>query len=262
MWSIRIQHEAMLYDSSLFLTLTYDDSRHESWYGRSLHPSLQYDHIQDFMKRLRKWCRGVSPGPLGNHPLRFFVAGEYGAPMLGARPHWHMVLFNAWMKDQVCWMNGDYHSERLEDTWKLGNVTIGALTPARASYVAGYVNKKQRATATRYERIDGWTGEVTSVRPEFHEQSNRPGIGFWWYERFGKDVFPNDVAVMDGKKWKPPVYYWKKFREMAPEPVVEDILSDRMARARENRAESTPERRAVREEVALARTEFFDTRSL
>lgn len=258
MWSIRIQHEAQLYDHNYFITLTYDDSRLAYQDPpRRLHPSLQYRDVQLFLKRLRKKMKGVSPGPKGNYPLRFFVAGEYGA---GGRPHWHMVLFNAVFKDAVRWMNGNYVSEECESLWQNGNVTLGSLNPARASYVAGYVNKKQRASATRYERIDWFTGEVISVRPEFHEQSNRPGIGYWWYERFERDVFPNDFAVQDGRRWKPPIYYWRKFKDMAPEPVVEDILSQRMARARERRAESTPERRAVREEVALARTEFFDSR--
>lgn len=257
MWSVRIQHEAQLYDHSLFLTLTYDDSRLPNKY---LPPSLEYRDIQLFMKRLRKGRKGISAGPKGNFPLRFFVAGEYGG--LTGRPHWHMVLFNAWFKDQKRWMNGDYVSEELEGLWQNGNCTIGDLTPGRASYVAGYVNKKQRATSTAYERMDWYTGELVSVRPEFHEQSNRPGIGYWWYEKYSSDVFPGDFAVVEGKRWKPPVYYWRKFREMAPEPVTEEILHARMERARERRSDSTVERRAVREEVMKARINFFEERGL
>jgi len=257
MWSIRIQHEAQLYDTSLFLTLTYDDSK-QDYVG----PSLEYRDVQLFLKRLRDKYRykGVSPGPKGNFPLRFFVAGEYGG--LTGRPHWHMVLFNMWFKDSRLWSNGDYYSEDLECLWKLGNCTLGSVTPGRASYVAGYVNKKAQPNSARYERMNWYTGELVSVRPEFHEQSSNPGIGYWWYEKYSRDVFPNDFAVSDGKRWKPPVYYWRKFKEMAPEPVVEEIMHDRMERARERRSESTPERRAVREEVAEAKLRFYSDRRL
>lgn len=261
MWSIRIQHEAQLYDTNLFVTMTYDDRKlAEKDPPEYLHPSLDYRHVQLFMKRLRKrqGGKGVSPGPHGNFPLRYFVAGEYGH----GRPHWHMVLFNAWFKDQKLWMNGDYVSESLEELWSYGNCTLGCVTAGRASYVAGYVNKKQRAGSARYERINWYTGEVVAVRPEFHEQSSKPGIGYWWYEKFGSDVFPGDFAVSDGRRWKPPVYYWRKFKEMAPEPVVEDILWSRMERARERRSESTPERRAVREEVAEAKLNLYGERDL
>lgn len=255
MWSIRIQHESQLYDANLFVTMTYDDAKQDY-----VEPSLKYRDVQLFMKRLRKQYRGVGPGPKGNFPLRYFVAGEYGG--LTGRPHWHMVLFNMWFKDQRRWMNGDYVSEELECLWQKGNCTLGLVNPARASYVAGYVNKKVSGLSSRYERMNWYTGEVVAVRPEFHEQSSKPGIGYWWYEKFERDVFPNDFAVSDGRRWKPPVYYWRKFKEMAPEPVVEDILDGRMARARERRAESTPERRAVREEVAEARMEFFNRKEL
>jgi len=255
MWSIRIQHEAQLYDTSLFLTLTYDEQK-QDYIG----PSLKYRDIQLFMKRMRKKFKGVAPGPKGDFPLRFFVAGEYGEHT--GRPHWHMVLFNMWFKDQKLWMNGDYVSEELEGLWKLGNCTLGSVTPGRASYVAGYVNKKAAAQHPRYERMDWWTGELISVRPEFHEQSSRPGIGYWWYEKYQRDLFPHDFAVSDGKRWKPPVYYWRKFKELAPEPVVEDVLRARMDRARARRQDSTPERRAVREEVAEAKLKFYSQRGL
>lgn len=261
-WSIRIQQEAMLYDRSLFLTLTYDDSvlSHKDP-PEYLKPSLDYRHVQLFMKRLRKKYRGLQPGPKGNFPLRFYVCGEYG-PQNG-RPHWHMILFNMLFKDQKRWQNGDYVSEDLDALWQNGNCTIGDLTPGRASYAAGYVNKKQAPTHTRYERMDWYTGELITVQPEFHRQSSRPGVGFWFYEKYVRDMFPNDMVVMDGRRWTPPDYYWDKFRELAPEPVTEEVLRGRRERARVRpRSESTPERRAVREEVAKAKLAHFDSREL
>lgn len=63
-------------DQMIFLTLTYDD-KHLPEDGE-----LHYDHVQTFLKNLRRLCLSR---------LRFFVCGEYGD--LFDRCHWHMILF-------------------------------------------------------------------------------------------------------------------------------------------------------------------------
>lgn len=254
-WSIRVMHEAQLYGSNLFLTLTYSPEH--------LPPSLslEYRDFQNFMKRLRKEVRGVDPGPRRSYPVRFFCSGEYGETY--GRPHWHAILFNVHFGDEVRYVNGTLRSETCERLWGRGNAVLGAVTPQSAAYVAGYTLSKVYGNPDHYEDVvDVETGEVTSRRPPFCTMSRRPGIGAWWYEKYGRDLFPHDFAVSDGKKYKVPQYYWRRFQESGAPDTVEDISHRRFLRAKEvDRHESSEERRAVREQVAWARVRTFSPRT-
>lgn len=254
-WSVRITHEASLYDSNLFVTLDYRPD------ALPASGSLEYGDFQRFMKRLRKVVSGVSEAPNGLRPVRFFVAGEYGERF--RRPHWHAILFNVRLADQELYANGTYRSELLEETWKHGRAVIGGVTPASASYVAGYTMKKVYGQAAKraYTLVDHATGEVMQERrPEFCAMSRRPGIGAWWYDRFHADMFPADVAVQDGQVKKTPRYY--RNRLYGDDPLThEEVAYARYLKALERPVEEgSPERLAVREQVALARQEFYSPR--
>lgn len=254
-WAVRITHEAQLYDSNRFATLTYSDE------GLPASRSLEYRDFQLFMKRLRREFRGVSSGPEGNFPLRFFCAGEYGTRRL--RPHYHAILFNLKLPDEARLMNGSMRSEILEQLWRKGTVQLDDVTPRSAAYVAGYSVKKvygPRADAYYEDVVHLETGEVTRRRPEFVAMSLKPGIGAGWYEKYGKDLFPHDFAVQEGRRYKVPRYYWDKFKESADAGVVEELEFRRLQRAQERRSDSTPERRAVREVHAKAKQEFYSQR--
>lgn len=247
-WTVRIMHEAQMFDSNLFLTLTYSPEA----MPKSL--SLEYSDFQGFMKRLRRRVRGVGPGPDGGRPVRFFVAGEYGGQ--SCRPHFHAILFNAWFKDQQSLVNGTFRSSLCEELWARGNVVIGTVTARSAAYVAGYCLKKVHGREARehYEDVaDLRTGELSSRRPEFVVMSRNPGIGFWWYRRFAEDLFPADHAVTDGRRYKVPRYYMEKYRLEADAAEFERVMEARYERAAAQLSESTEERRAVREVVAYAR---------
>lgn len=253
-WSVRIGHEALLYDRSVFATFDY---RPESL--RSL--SLEYGDFQGFLKRLRRRMSGVSAAPDGRKPIRFFVAGEYGEKF--GRPHFHAILFNAWFPDSVRYANGTYRSELAEELWSHGNVVIGNVTPESSAYVAGYTLHKAHKRAEEYaeDLVDPTTGEVSGRRPEFVVMSRRPGIGAWWYERFSSDLWNGDVAVQNGQRQKVPRYYFERLKSREP------LKGEEVAYGRYLRAlavpleESTPERREVREQVAEARVSFFGERS-
>lgn len=256
-WSIRIGHEAQLYDENVFVTLTYDDA------SLPASRSLEYGDFSGFMKRLRKRLRGRCQSPDGRFPIRFFVAGEYGSRT--GRPHWHAVLFNCWFPDQQRLINETWRSRMCEELWSRGNVVIGAVTPSSAAYVAGYTSKKVygAGAADHYEDVVNLrTGEVTARRPEFCVMSRRPGIGAWWYARYGGDLFPVDHAVQEGKTYKVPRYYWRRFQEEGDARVVEEVAYARELKALENLEESTPERRVVREVVAERRARLFGVRGL
>lgn len=253
-WSIRIGHEAQLWDANLFVTFDYSPAA----LPKSL--SLEYRDFQGFMKRLRRRVSGVSLLN-GQRPIRFFVAGEYGKRF--GRPHWHAILFNCWMPDQVRYINGTYRSQLMEDLWDRGNCVIGDVTARSAAYVAGYTLAKAHSRAEDYEDVvDPATGEVFARRPEFVVMSRRPGIGGAWYDRFGGDLFPGDRAVQDGQEYKVPRYYTEKFKRSADPGVIEALLEKRYQRSQEvPREESSEERRAVREAVSVARVHRFGERS-
>lgn len=253
-WKVRILHEAQLYDYNLILTLTYADE----FLPRSL--SLEYTDFQGFMKRLRRRFSGVSLGPDGGRPIRFFVAGEYGG--MTNRPHFHAILFNFRFPDMVKLQNGFFSSRVAEHVWSSGNVVIdGSVTPEGAAYVGGYVLSKQYRSA-REDVLNIQTGELTSRRKEFVVMSRRPGIGAWWYDRFASDLFPQDHAVVEGKEFKVPRYYMERYKLQADAGELEEVLEARYERAAEQRGENSPERRAVREEVAERRSAFFNERGL
>lgn len=260
-WSIRICHEAQLYDSNLFVTLTYDDEKVPVGSWNLI--SLEYSDYQLFMKRLRKKLRGVCQAANGRTAIRFFVSGEYGG--LTKRPHWHSILFNTRFPDQERLVNGTYRSKMCDELWKLGNVVIGDVTPRSASYVAGYTLKKvygQRAEEHYGDAVDLRTGEQLFRRPEFVQMSRDPGIGSWWYDKYGSDVFPGDRAVSEGKCYKVPRYYWRRFELEADPCLVEDVAYARELRARARLSDSTPERRLVREVVAERRAAMYGERGL
>lgn len=251
-WQLRIMHEASLYDSNLFLTLDYDPEH----VPRSC--SLEYPHFQAFMKALRKEVRGVDRSPTGKRPVRFFCAGEYGGQF--GRPHFHAILFNALFKDQVRLFNGTYRSSQAERLWGRGQVVIGTVTPRSAAYVAGYTLAKVHKRSTYWSGADDpyedvvnvSTGELTKRRPEFCEMSRRPGIGAWWFMKYGRDLFPHDFAVQDARKLPVPRYYWRRFQESGDPWTVEDVEQARIAKAMALPLEERSERRReVKEELVV-----------
>lgn len=239
-WSIRIVHESQLRDRNCFLTLTYRDEDVPGDF------SLNYRHFQLFMKRLRFRFGSV----------RFFCAGEYGEEYL--RPHFHAILFGFRFADERRFVNGSFWSGDAEELWQKGDVHIGDVTPASAAYIAGYANAKALRESERV-LFDPATGEIWDRRREFVTMSRRPGIGARWYGKYAGDLFPSDHAVQDGKCYKVPRYYFEKFKLENP-LLAEGISHRRYLKARENLAESTPERRAVREEIARAREARFHKR--
>jgi len=256
MWSVRINHEAQLYDSNLFVTLTYARDKLTSW-------GLRYRDFQLFMKKLRKELDGVSEIE-GRRPIRFFVCGEYGAER--KRPHWHAILFNTRFPDLVPLTERESTSELLGKLWGNGLTHIGTVTPESAAYVAGYTLKKKygRNADAAYDVVDHSTGEVVeSRRREFVQMSRDPGIGAWWYDRFASDLYPLDRAVQAGRAYKAPRYYWEKFKASADPLEVEAIEHKRFLKAQELPIEERSERRrAAREEYLAERSKFWSPRDL
>ncbi|AXL15266.1 replication initiator protein [Microviridae sp.] len=190
-WAIRCLHEASLYDDNCFLTLTYSDV------NLPIDGSLNKEHFQKFMKRLRK----KYPRLPGN-TIRYFHCGEYGEKL--NRPHYHACLFNIDFTDKVLWKNKNgfklYTSESLSQLWPYGYCIIGNVTFESAAYVARYIMKK----ITGDQANDHYQGRS----PEYITMSRRPGIGKAWYDKFKDDLFPHDKCIINGKETTIPKFYY------------------------------------------------------
>jgi len=239
-WATRCMHEASLWESNCFVTLTY---------ARDALPpdgSLCYRDFQLFLKRLRK---------KGN--VRFYMCGEYGPVNL--RPHYHACLFNVdFRSDRV--MAGKsgsgfafYESAELTALWGHGKCTVQDLTRQTAGYCARYIMKKQLGTGSPFfsEEVDE-DGVIHTRVAEFSRMSLKPGIGAGWFKKYNSDVYRHDYVVVDGSKQRPPRYYDKLYDRIGG-VEVDAIEFQRELDARKSASDNTPERRAVREAVFKAK---------
>jgi len=244
---MRCSHEASLYDDNCFITLTYSDNCLPA--GGTLVPR----DFQLFMHRLRKFAvktRGRS--------LRFYACGEYGEQF--DRPHYHALLLDFDFKDKTFWRKSPsghslYRSVELEALWPFGTCEVGAVSFESAAYVARYTVKKVTGdrAGEHYHRYDS-DGRSFSVHPEFGRMSRRPGIGAPWLDRYSTDVYDFDYVIVRGVKVKPPKFYDNKFAYASPSEF-EAVALARMKGLTyaPGRGESSPERLAVKEEIASSR---------
>ena len=225
-----------MHEANSFVTLTYDP-KHLPHDG-----GLQKDHHQKFLKRLRKEYGTV----------RYFLCGEYGEKL--QRPHYHLCLFGIdFIEDRFPWRNhrGNvyYRSPTLERLWKYGFSDITDLTWQTAAYAARYIMKKVNGPDAKdhYETVDPETGEIFNVQPEYVAASNRPGLGYEWFQRYKSDVYPKDFIVHDGTKHPVPRYYDKLLERENPE-LLEELKQKRQESACLRQHDNTPERLKAREE--------------
>jgi len=252
-WKTRCLHEASLHQANSFVTLTYDEE-HLPAFG-----SCRISDVSSFVKRLRDRVKPVR--------FRFLFKTEYGPQTL--RPHAHGLLFGLDFPDRVPARRTkagelSYRSELLMAAWGKGVAECSDLTPRSVGYVANHnIDKLEGAfDPSRYERVDQATGEVVAVERESVRVSTHPGIGRGWLDRFESDCFPSGYVVVDGGKRPVPDYYKRRLKgrfsfrgtynggsvpfddaRFMAEKAAEYFDTD------EARANSTPERLAVREEV-------------
>lgn len=239
-WAMRCMHESKMHRENCFITLTYDDQHVPQNY------SVDVRDLQLFNKRLRK--------SLPNKKIRFFASGEYGDQTL--RPHYHSLLFNHDFPDKklhaVRRGKRYYKSDALNALWPSGQLNeITDLTYESAAYVARYCVKKVNGDRSddHYSRLSPIDGQIHRVKPEFCTMSRRPGIGSTWFDKFGSDAFPSDFLIYDGRKHKPPLFYFNKLKEDEQKPLKRARKRASLSR----KADNTKDRLAVREEVHQAR---------
>lgn len=244
-WGVRLTHEASLYPDNCFITLTYADEHLPP--GLSLHKP----DIQNFNKRLRE--------RFSDRRMKFYYCGEYGEQL--ARPHYHSCVFNFDFPDKERVEDSpsgepQWDSELLSTIWGKGRVRIGTLTFESAQYVAKYITKK----------ITGKLADqhYQGREPEFAHGSH--GLGEGWFEKFKRDIYPDDFVVLlrEGKGVKIPVpkYYDRLLEKLSPEEF-EQIKARRQQQALNNRpitAEDIVEasrRREANEFIRLSKSKLY-----
>jgi len=189
------------------------------------------------------------------------MCGEYGDDL--GRPHYHALLFGFDFPDKKLFKqvrgNPLYLSESLTRIWGLGHATIGDVTFKSAAYVARYVLKKingDRAKA-HYEKVDESTGEIRHVLPEYTKMSLKKGIAEKWFNEYKWDIYPDDYAVIEGKKYKTPRYYDKLIKRSDGAEYLEVIKAVRVEHANKVASNATSKRLAAREQVQEAKAKLL-----
>jgi len=278
-WALRCVHEASLHEENCFITLTYSPETLPA------NHSLDKQHFQKFMKRLRKHYVPTNPWPSENpetqehkdwqfkHGIRFYQCGEYGEQ--NNRPHYHACLFNFDFPDKKLYKttkNGDklYTSAKLEEIWSStddktnkpitgGFCTIGELNFKTAAYTARYIMKKinGKQADEHYRYDDPVTGEQHIIIPEYTTMSRRPGVANKWYENYKTDVYPSDEVIIKGIPMQPPKYYDSILEKENPF-LYDDIKHDRLTNAEKYSADNTPERLHVKHKVKQAQANLLN----
>lgn len=168
-WATRGSRELARWDSSVFITLTYDD---EHLPGDM---SLNKKHIQDFIKRVKRYFNSSA-----ENPIRQTYCGEYGEK--NGRPHYHAILYNCDFADKKRHYKSDgghqvFTSEILSRLWDSGHAEFGYATPGSIAYVYKYILKKKTRSEKRQPLILEIDGVTYEVAHEFVESSRNPGIG-------------------------------------------------------------------------------------
>lgn len=237
-WAMRCMHEKRMFDESCFLTLTYDDE-HLPKYN-----TLDKRDLQLFFKRLRK--------EYGEY-IRYYACGEYGETT--GRPHYHVLLFNLDFDDKVQVgrnKRGDpyFESEDLADLWEEGHSMLGDLTFESCAYVARYcVEKVTGVKSEEHYRLVDADGVVIGARvPEFSLMSLKPGLGTFYYWKYGREVRAHDNVVVNGRNVRPPKFYDSR-TAVVDGDRLDELKRDRVAKALESFEDNTNRRLLVRERV-------------
>lgn len=198
-WSNRLLHEMSYWDSSLFLTLTYDDDH--------LPLSISKRELQLFIKRYRK---EISKD---GRKFKYYAVGEYGDTY--RRPHYHIIAFGSVLSDFR--IHPKIHGKYTSAAWPNGFVDVGTVEPGSISYVTGYVRKKlnRRQDDERYIKA--------GLYPPFQVQSQ--GLGLRWALDNAEYLKSNEHLTVKGVPSSIPRYYLNKLG-LEFEDTTQERLND------------------------------------
>ncbi len=177
-WVFRLEQEAKQEPKTYFITLTYNDEHLPVGtcdQTGHIHPTLNYEHVQLYMKRLRKKSK---------NKIKHYSVGEYGEKT--QRPHYHQILFGA-------------DAKRVESSWTYGHSQVRPVTPARIRYVTKYMGKRISNTPegmTKPMNVMSRGLGLSYLTPEILNHHQKHQIDY--------------LTLDDGIKMKMPKYYLNK----------------------------------------------------
>lgn len=185
-WRVRLQHEANMSASVMFVTLTLQDNE------LLLHPEPDVQLLVRFFKRLRTYIKRKLKI---DTKLKYYWVSEYGDKT--HRLHYHALI----MSD--VYISDDDFKMAITQNWYYGfNYTSRVKSASAYYYTTKYVNKKFF---------------------EPHAKSQSLGIGLSWLNKnidnFVKQLRSGKVPVVINGKYRAalPRYYRKKIVEQYPE---------------------------------------------
>lgn len=170
-WYVRMLCELPKYKNHSFITLTYSDE------CLPFDKSVSKPELQKFFKRFRKNNKAK---------IAYYACGEYGEK--NQRAHYHIILYY----DDV-----DDIKKAVEQSWTLGRVDIGTVTPASIRYCLNYVHKQVVTVIGCYK-----------VAKPFQLMSK--GIGKTYIESNEKRLSQLGYINIKGVKYSLPRYFEKK----------------------------------------------------
>lgn len=230
---IRCQHElALCKNEGMFLTITVDDEHMQEIFPRK---NLQRKPIQLFNKKLRRKYKGVYPLG-GKYPIRILYSAEYGETT--GRPYYHAIIFN-FKFDDLKLLNKSkssgeqlYTSEKAQELWPYGQITIGEANSKTGQYVGGYVAKG-------YHQLQ--SGALRNKKKPFIQFPNRPALGVEWFNKHKSNMMQKGFVWKTNKnsnarygqnpsKVKLPKRYNKEYAKYDPAHYNE-IIDNRIEQA-------------------------------
>lgn len=183
-WTDRIGFELKKNDGA-FVTLTYDEDNMPSDYG------LHKDHVQKFLKRLRK--------NLSGRKIKYYAVGEYGS--LGTdlnlydtgfgRPHYHLIIIG---------LSPLYDEKYIKKSWPFGFIKCLPANRSTVRYTLKYLEKQIHGK--KAEEVYG------ALQPPFSLVSQ--GIGLEWLKKNQETVSEIGGYYVNGRFRPAPRYYKDK----------------------------------------------------
>lgn len=184
-WAVRLEHESRYYESSCFITLTFDDDHLPDRY------SVRKRDVQLYLKRMRK---DISPVK-----IRYFGIGDYGDELY--RPHYHLIIFG-WEPSLADLQESSrksgrvyYSSGCVSRWWPFGYNTVGTVTGKSCTYVTRYLLAKSN-------------DKLPDQLPRFRMMSK--GLGLKYALEHSDEIKRDLVCKTAGKPVGLPLYYRRK----------------------------------------------------